>query len=142
MEKEFPAGVPEIPVNQIDAAAAYYTEKLGFSLDWRSEHDGIAGISRGSCRIFLTDRSFREEYGNAAPVVVWINRNNRTEVDELYDKWRRSNADINGAPAPKPWQLYEFTARDPDGNVLRVFYDFSWETREKRELAQQAPRIQ
>jgi hypothetical protein len=25
--------------------------------------------------------------------------------------------------------LHEFTAADPDGNLLRVFYDFAWETR-------------
>ena len=26
--------------------------------------------------------------------------------------------------------LHEFTAADPDGNLLRVFYDFAWETRQ------------
>ena len=28
------------------------------------------------------------------------------------------------APESKPWYLHEFTAKDPDGNFLRVFYDF------------------
>jgi hypothetical protein len=28
-------------------------------------------------------------------------------------------------PEDKPWKLHEFTAADPDGNLLRVFYDFS-----------------
>jgi predicted lactoylglutathione lyase len=142
MQNEFPAAVPEVPVAELDAAAAYYTEKLGFTLDWRSEHDGIAGISRGSCRIFLTDRGFREAYGNAAPIVVWINLNNRSEVDELYEAWRRSKAEIDAPPESKPWHLYEFTATDLDGNVLRVFYDFSWETREKQEPTEQTARVQ
>jgi hypothetical protein len=29
------------------------------------------------------------------------------------------------APEEKPWKLHEFTATDLDGNLLRVFYDFS-----------------
>ncbi len=28
----------------------------------------------------------------------------------------------------KPWKLHEFTLADLDGNMFRVFYDFSWET--------------
>lgn len=29
-------------------------------------------------------------------------------------------------------RLREFRAADPDGNQLRVFYDFNWELREER----------
>ena len=32
---------------------------------------------------------------------------------------------IISAPESKPWKLHEFTAADLDGNVFRVFYDFS-----------------
>lgn len=41
----------------------------------------------------------------------------------------RSQAAIAEPPAAKLWKLYEFIAGDPDGNVLRVFYDFAWEER-------------
>ena len=27
-------------------------------------------------------------------------------------------------PEDKPWKLREFIAADPDGNLIRVFYDF------------------
>ena len=27
-------------------------------------------------------------------------------------------------PESKPWGLHEFTAKDLDGNLFRVFYDF------------------
>jgi len=127
---EFPAAVPEIPVSDIDAAAAYYKEQLGFSVDWGGADGGIAGISQGSCRMFLTDRGFRQQHGNAAPVVVWINLNSKQEVDDRYQVWSRRQARIVSRPESKPWKLHEFTAADPDGNLLRVFYDFSWETRQ------------
>jgi predicted lactoylglutathione lyase len=126
MKDEFPAAVPELPVHDVDQAAAYYVKNLGFTLDWGAEAGGgIAGISRGHCRIFLTSGGFRETYRNAAPVVIWLNLNSIEEVDALYELWRNSQAKIVSPPESKPWKLHEFTAADLDGNLFRVFYDFS-----------------
>jgi hypothetical protein len=36
-------------------------------------------------------------------------------------------AQIVARPESKPWNLHEFMARDLDGNLFRVFYDFAWE---------------
>ena len=128
MAQKFPAAVPEIPVSDVDKAAAYYQNQLGFSKDWGSEEGGIAGISRGSCRMFLTNPAFREPYGNSAPVLVWLNLNSKQEVDDLYETWSRSEARIVSRPESKPWKLHEFTVADLDDNLFRVFYDFSGET--------------
>jgi catechol 2,3-dioxygenase-like lactoylglutathione lyase family enzyme len=122
MKYEFPGAVPEIPVDDVDQAAAYYVRSLGFHLDWGG---GIAGISKGHCRIFLTGRDFRQMYRNAAPVVIWLNLKGIEAVNELYELWRENQAKIVSPPEPKPWKLHEFTAADLDGNLLRVFYDFS-----------------
>jgi len=128
-EQDFPGAVPEIPVADVDRAAAYYQNQLGFTVDWGGENGGIAGISKGSCRMFLTNRAFREPYGNSAPVLVWLNLSSKQEVDELYETWSRGEARIVSSPESKPWKLYEFTVADLDGNLFRVFYDFSWENR-------------
>ena len=125
MEDDFPGAVPEIPVGDVDAAAAYYKDKLGFSIDWGSDDGGIAGISKGNCRMFLTNTAFRQPYGNAAPVLVWLNLNSKQEVDDLYELWRRGGARIVSPPESKPWNLHEFTVADLDGNLFRVFYDFT-----------------
>ena len=69
MQHEFPAAVPEIPVTDMDQALDYYERKLGFSVDWGGAGGGVAGISKGHCRMFLTDRDFRAGYGNAAPSI-------------------------------------------------------------------------
>jgi predicted lactoylglutathione lyase len=127
MKQAFPAAVPEIPVANVDEAAAYYESCLGFTKDWGGEDGGIGQVSRESCRIFLTNSVFRQQYGNVAPVLVWLNLNSKKEVDELYETWRRSGARIVSEPDSKPWHLHEFTAQDIDGNLLRVFYDFAWE---------------
>jgi uncharacterized glyoxalase superfamily protein PhnB len=125
MNNEFPGAVPEIQVANLSRAAVYYEKSLGFTWDWGVE--GIGQVSRGNCRIFLTDNSFRPEGQKPQPLVIWLNLNNRNEVDELHDSWRRNGARIVAGPEAKPWNLHEFTAADLDGNRFRVFYDFGWE---------------
>ena len=131
MPSDFPAAVPEIPVSEIGRAAAYYQRNLGFSLDWGGDDGGIAGLSRGHCRMFLTNRAFREEFGNTAPVLIWLNLESKAAVDELHAAWRRTDAKIVSPPESKPWGLHEFTVADLDGNLFRVFYDFATPEREK-----------
>jgi uncharacterized glyoxalase superfamily protein PhnB len=123
----FPQAVPEIPVSHVDQAADYYVQVLGFTLDWGGESGGIGGISQGECRMFLTNPSFRAAHGLKAPVVVWLNLDSKQEVDELFERWKNAGANVIAAVEDKPWNLREFTIADPDGNQLRVFYDFSRE---------------
>jgi predicted lactoylglutathione lyase len=124
MKSEFPCAVPEIPVKDVDKAAAYYEKQLGFSVDWGGEEGGIAGVSKGNCRMFLTNDAFRERYHNSAPVLIWLNLDSKEEVNELYEQWRTTQTNVVSPPESKPWGLHEFTVADLDGNLLRVFYDF------------------
>ena len=130
MNFEFPGAVPEIPVSDLKKAIAYYESNLGFSIDWGGEGGGIAGISKGNCRMFLTDNAFREHYRNAAPVLVWLNLDSKEQVNELCRIWSASQAKIISPPESKPWGLHEFSVADLDGNVFRIFYDFATPERE------------
>ncbi|HEY0779820.1 MAG TPA: VOC family protein [Gemmatirosa sp.] len=120
---EIPGAVPEIPVQDVAAATAYYEQRLGFTLDWGGEALGLAGVSRGRCRLFLADPRYREAYGNVGPTLTWLNLTSKDDVDALYHAWNASGARVMAAPESKPWGLHEFTAADLDGNLLRVFYD-------------------
>lgn len=121
----FPSAAPEIPVNDVASAALYYERRLGFHWDWGNE--GIGQVSRGDCRLLLTDSAFRTGGVARAPVVIWINLSNKTEVDALHQAWSEAGARIVAIPESKPWNLHEFIAADLDGNLFRVFYDFAWE---------------
>jgi predicted lactoylglutathione lyase len=125
MNRDFTPAVPEIPVSDMNAALAYYERNLGFSIDWGGADGGIAGISKGQCRMFLTDGDFRSYRGNVSHVVIWLNLDSKDEVEELHQIWQTSAAKIISPPASKPYKLHEFMAADLDGNVFRVFYDFS-----------------
>ncbi|HXW61344.1 MAG TPA: VOC family protein [Candidatus Acidoferrales bacterium] len=120
----FPAAVPEIPADNVDKTVAYYVDTLGFTLDWGDNLGGIAGVSRGNCRLFITNRAFRESYGNTGPILFWLNLESKAEVDELFAEWKAKRAKIVSEPGDKPWKLREFMATDLDGNLIRVFYDF------------------
>lgn len=125
MLTDFPKAVPEIPVRNVEKAAAYYVNVLGFHFDWGDDEGGIAGISQGDCRMFLTNAPFRENYATGGAVMVWLNLNSKEEVDELYRHWKQAGAKIVSEPEDKPWRLREFRVADLDDNQLRVFYDFS-----------------
>ena len=120
-----PAAVPEVPVANLTAATGYYRDKLGFNLDWAEDGIGLAGISRGACRLFPANEEYRAPRGNTGPVVIWLNLDSTDEVNELHDEWSKRGATIVTAPESKPWGLHEFTAADLDGNLFRVFYDFA-----------------
>ncbi|HJZ64321.1 MAG TPA: VOC family protein [Candidatus Acidoferrum sp.] len=129
---KIPAAVPEIPADSVNKSVAYYVGALGFRLDWGDEQGGIAGVSRGNCRLFITNRSFRESRGNRGPILFWLNLESKAEVDKLFAEWKAAGAKIVSEPEDKPWKLREFIATDPDGNLIRVFYDFR---RDIRQLA-------
>src|SRR5262245_46811325 len=68
MSEQFPSAVPEIRVSDVARAAVYYENCLGFHWDWGVE--GIGQVSRGGCRIFLTDNAFRGDENTGTPVAI------------------------------------------------------------------------
>lgn len=123
MNSNFPSAVPEIPVSDMQLALAYYRDKLGFTVDWGDDGGGIAGISQGDCRLFLTDGTIRGYFHNQPPVVVWLNLQSREDVDALHEVWAGRGASILQAPASNAEShLHEFIATDPDGNFIRAFF--------------------
>ena len=124
MTLELTAAVPEIPVADLNTATDYYRDKLGFELDWSEDGIGLAGLSRGACRLFLANKEYRAHPGNVGPIVIWLNLESIDEVNELHSDWSARGATIVAAPETKPYGLHEFRAADLDGNVFRVFYDF------------------
>jgi predicted lactoylglutathione lyase len=122
-----PSVCPEIPVLNLQPALDYYRGRLGFTVDWADDRLGLAGLSCGDARIFMTTADYRSDLGNPAPIVLWLNLSSRAEVDELHEQWAAAGASIAAPPEAKPFKLYEFFAQDLDGNFFRVFYDFGWE---------------
>ena len=118
-----PSPVPELPVRNVQLSGEFYRQKLGFRVDWAYQ-DRLAGISKDAARMFLRRRTEQEEK-QGYNVLVWLNLESPSEVDQLYEEWKMSGVPIADELETKPWKLREFTAQDPDGNRFRVFYDLS-----------------
>src|SRR5438552_16775181 len=101
MSEEFPSAVPEIRVSNVARAAVYYENCLGFHWDWGVE--GMGQVSRGGCRIFLTDNASRGDVSRETPVVIWMNLNDKAEVDELCESWSGSDAQIVEEHESRHW---------------------------------------
>jgi len=66
MLTHFPQAVPEIPVSNVDNAAEYYVNVLGFSFDWGNDDGGIGGISQGIAECSSRTRRFAPSTGRRA----------------------------------------------------------------------------
>lgn len=101
--------IPVLPVTDLKRSIQFYTEKLGFGLDWGgAEHSTVCSVSRDGCHIMLSQ--------NAKPCgssCVWIGLEN----DSLFREYIRQGVTVLQDPKNYPW-AYEMKFADIDGNVL------------------------
>ena len=101
--------IPVLPVSDLQRSVRYYTQTLGFKLDWGgAEADTICSVSRDGCSVMLS-----QQIKSDSPVWVWIG----LEDDSLFDLYRSLNVRVLQEPKNYPW-AYEMKFADEDGNVL------------------------
>jgi catechol 2,3-dioxygenase-like lactoylglutathione lyase family enzyme len=104
---------PILRVKEIEVSLAYYTEKLGFTMDWRA--NDFLSVSRGKCHLFLTADA-QGHFGTW----IWVAAE---DTERLYAEWTASGAILRQGPTNFPWGSLEIQVADPDGNVLRFGSD-------------------
>lgn len=100
---------PILRVENLDASVAYYVERLGFRLQWRS--DPLASVGRDRASLMLSEG----DQGHPG-TWVWIAA---SDVDYLYAELRARGARLRHPPTNYPWGSRECQVTDPDGHVLR-----------------------
>lgn len=101
---------PVLPVSDLQRSIRFYTQTLGFKLDWgHGEQDTVCGVSRDGCSLMLSQAIS----GETARSWVWIG----VEDDTLFHDYRRKGVKVRQEPRNMPW-AYEMKFEDPDGNVL------------------------
>ena len=100
-----------LAVADVAAAAAYYTQKLGFTLGFISgDPPEIAGMDLDRVQIFL-ERGTPAPSGTAVYFLVG-------DADALYGLHRDNGVDILLVPADRPWGYRSYSIRDLDGYRL------------------------
>lgn len=102
------AAVPIFRVENLDRSIAYYVERLGFELQWRS--DPLASVGRDRMSIMLSEG----DQGQPG-TWVWTAVGN---VDELYSELHARGARLRHPPTNYPWGSRECQVTDPDGTCF------------------------
>lgn len=101
---------PELPAADLRASAAYYVERLGFSL--AVEMQGYAIVERDGVAIHLFDDAGRKH----TPAGVHLFT---ADLDELFAEFEVRGAKIAQPIERKPWGNREFRVKDDFGNELK-----------------------
>ena len=103
---------PIFRVADLAISIPYYTEKLGFKINWQTPY--FLSVTRGRTDLFLSvgDQGHPGAW-------VWIGV---SDVEALHAEYQLSGAKIRHPPTNYPWAL-EMQVEDPDGNILRIGSD-------------------
>ena len=114
----FKSFAPQLLVDDLDRAMAFYRDVLGFSFGtpWQGfyaigERDGFAVHLKCAPKT-VADRAHRRQQGH---LDVYADV---TGIDALYETCRKKGATIVKPLAPTPWGTRDFYAADPDGYIL------------------------
>ena len=109
---------PQFLVDDVDAAIAYYRDKLGFRADFCYD-SFYAGVSRDGVAIHLkcapktlSDRAHRKQNEHLDAYI------GVTGVVQLHEEMRARGALITKPPEARPWACIDFYVEDPDGYIL------------------------
>jgi predicted lactoylglutathione lyase len=95
-----------LPVRDLERSIQFYTDTLGFKLDWRGEV--TASVTRDGHPIMLSQGITSEP-----PGWVWIGLRD----DLLFDSYRTKGVEVAQNPMNHTW-AYEMKFKDIDGNIL------------------------
>ncbi len=115
VKRMFDQIMPEMPMTDVPAGAAYYRDVLGFTVNYQ-QHD-IAVMDRDIVRILLIART--ERHTGIGSCYVYVR-----DADALYRELVGKGANVQGEPVSRPWGLREFRVLDPEGNQLTLGQPF------------------
>ena len=98
--------IPILPVRDLPSSRRYYTETLGFTLDWSG--DFVCSVSRDGHAIMLSQLT-----AGSGPGWVWIGLHD----DALFKEFRSRGVTVHQEARNEAW-AYEMKFADPDGNIL------------------------
>jgi len=117
---QFFAVEPVLMVHDIEASAAFYRDKLGFTLDFLyGDPPNHAGVSRGEwtgsiVALQLSQVPPDREITPSSHLHIRVS----TDLDELHATYAANGVEVIAPPENKPWGFREFTIKDDNGHIL------------------------
>ena len=107
--------MPRLPVSDMERSIAYYQEKLGLDLAWRTVDGTLAALASGEIEMLLLVPWSGDEPPPAQSHYVYVE-----DPDTLCSEFEQTGADIVSAVASRPSGMRDFTVRDPDGHQFTL----------------------
>jgi catechol 2,3-dioxygenase-like lactoylglutathione lyase family enzyme len=122
-EVGFKSIVPILFVRDVPASAAFFRDKLGFSVDFLHGTPTFYGaVSRGAAKVHLR---FVHQPNFAALaaleeslILATIEVSGIQGLLELFEEFKRRGVAFPQILCKQPWGGTDFHIRDPDGNVI------------------------
>ena len=102
---------PNLPVEDLDRAVAFYREVLGFELAARMDDVGFALMKGGGAELALVTVPHPQPGG----AYLYAR-----DVEELLARCRAADAKIVAPLTTQPWGPRDFVVEDPDGHRIAV----------------------
>jgi len=103
---------PELPAANLQAALAYYEQKLGFRVAMQMPDGRYSIVERDDVAIHL----FQDGVEKHPPTGVHIFT---SDIEALYAEFLQSGARLTQAITRKPWGNRDFRVLDDSGNELK-----------------------
>ena len=118
---EFFAAQPVLQVTNVAQSIAFYTEKLGFDLDFVYGDPPVhAGVARGNWSSKMAYLQISEvAEGTEIRPQGYLYLMVDAKIDALHALYESRGVEIISPLETYPWKMREFAVRDPDGHVLR-----------------------
>lgn len=112
--------MPVLPVTDLRATVAYYTDVLGFDDPWFwGDPPTDAGVRSGGRNAFMFEHAPARATAHRGTVYVV----NVREIDALRARHQAAGATIVSDVEDKPWGVREYTVEDVNGYRLRFSQD-------------------
>jgi uncharacterized glyoxalase superfamily protein PhnB len=118
---------PFLLVRNVKAAAAYYSDKLGFSApSFWGDPPLFTIVRRDGVAVMLRQVRADESFQPNAALEDCLDAYFRVkDADALYNEFAASGAALVCPPEDQPYMMREFQVRDLDGHLLIFAHDIS-----------------
>ena len=114
------AAYPQLFVRDIDAACAFYAQKLGFTTVFKYGRPALYGqVRRDGATLNLRHVDAPALDAKTREREVWLSAYVPvTGIDAIFAEFADRDVDFQERLVEKPWGVREFVVRDPDGNLI------------------------
>ena len=118
MTTRITAIIPQLLVDDLDHAIAYYRDRLGFELDFVYE-DFYASVVRDGFAIHLKHAALLEGARAFPKAHEHLDAHiSVTGIRDLYDELQKRGATVIKPLEERPWSCLDFYVEDADGYIL------------------------